>query len=244
MKKNIFKLSVVCGLFLLLSCKDTGPQKKELALSNAYDSISYCIGVSFANQFINNLKQSPVDSINIDLFVDAIKCTYNKDSLKIELSKAMEYLNRYFREIQQKEKEEALKQYQPNLDAGRKFLEENSKKEGIVTLPSGLQYQVIKTGSGIKPQPTDVIKVHYTGTLIDGTVFDSSVGKKEGPLVIQLNRLIPGWIEALQLMPVGSKWKLFIPYELGYGDQEQGAIKPYSALIFEIELLSIEKPKK
>ncbi len=123
---------------------------------------------------------------------------------------------------------------------GEKFLAENAKKQGVFTTASGLQYEVIKMGDGPKPKATDKVKTHYHGTLINGKVFDSSVERGE-PISFPLANVIPGWTEALQLMPVGSKFRLFIPYQLAYGERGAGAdIKPYSALIFEVELLGIE----
>jgi FKBP-type peptidyl-prolyl cis-trans isomerase FklB len=126
------------------------------------------------------------------------------------------------------------------IKAGRDFLAENGKKAGIITTPSGLQYEVLKKGEGEVPQKTDKVKCHYEGRLIDGTVFDSSIKRGE-PAVFGLNQVIKGWTEALSLMPVGSKWRLYIPQELGYGERQAGQIPPYSTLIFDVELLSIEK---
>jgi FKBP-type peptidyl-prolyl cis-trans isomerase FklB len=120
-------------------------------------------------------------------------------------------------------------------------MEENGKKEGVITLPSGLQYQIIKTGSGSKPSPTDKVTVHYNGTLIDGKVFDSSVQRGQ-PAQFPVNQVIPGWTEALQLMPVGSKWKLWIPANLAYGERSPGGvIGPNETLVFDVELISIDK---
>ncbi len=125
--------------------------------------------------------------------------------------------------------------------AGEKFLEENKNKPGVITLQSGLQYQVLKEGTGPKPGPTEKVKCHYHGTLIDGTIFDSSVDRGQ-PATFAVNGVIKGWVEALQLMPVGSKWKLFIPANLAYGDRQAGAkILPGATLIFEVELLEIVK---
>lgn len=139
-----------------------------------------------------------------------------------------------------KAQEEVLKkQYPEQIAAAQKFLDENKTKAGVITLPSGLQYQIIKEGKGEKPTATDRVKVNYKGMLIDGRVFDSNVGKE--PAVLGLNQVIKGWTEALQLMPVGSKWKLFIPYDLGYGSQKVETIPPFSTLIFDIELVGIEK---
>ncbi len=130
--------------------------------------------------------------------------------------------------------------YGEAIAAGKKFLEENKLKEGVVTTESGLQYEVIKMGKGAKPTATDKVKVHYHGTLTDGTVFDSSVDRGE-PVTFALNQVIPGWTEGVQLMPVGSKFRFYVPQELGYGARQAGSIPPYSTLIFEVELLGIEK---
>ncbi len=135
-----------------------------------------------------------------------------------------------------KEKATAEK-YADNKAAGEKFLAENKAKEGVVTTPSGLQYKIITKGNGAVPADSSKVKVNYKGTMIDGTEFDSS---KE-PITLAVNRVIPGWTEALKMMPVGSKWELYIPQELGYGAQEAGKIKPFSTLIFEVELVDIEK---
>lgn len=130
--------------------------------------------------------------------------------------------------------------YGEAIVAGKKFLEENKLKEGVITTESGLQYEVIKMGKGAKPTATDKVKVHYHGTLTDGTVFDSSVDRGE-PITFALNQVIPGWTEGVQLMPVGSKFRFYVPQELGYGARQAGSIPPYSTLIFEVELLGIEK---
>lgn len=131
-------------------------------------------------------------------------------------------------------------QYADSVAAGDAFMTENAKREGVVTLPSGLQYEILREGKGAIPAASDRVKVHYHGTLLNGTVFDSSVTRGE-PSVFGVTHVIPGWTEALKLMPVGSKWKLYIPYDLAYGTQDRGTIKPFSNLIFEVELLSIEK---
>ena len=136
--------------------------------------------------------------------------------------------------------EKAAAKYGDYRKANEAFLAENAKKAGVTTTASGLQYEVLTAGTGIKPTAASVVKVHYHGTLIDGTVFDSSVERKE-PATFGVSEVIKGWTEALQLMPVGSKWRLYIPQELAYGPAEQGAIKPFSTLIFDVELISIEK---
>ena len=141
---------------------------------------------------------------------------------------------------QAKQDEDLKVQYKDSIAAGEKFLADNAKREGIVTLPSGLQYEILRKGNGPIPTENDRVKVHYHGTLINGTVFDSSVDRKE-PAVFGVNQVIAGWTEALKLMPVGSKWRLYVPYNLAYGSQDRGAIKPFSTLIFDVELLDIEK---
>jgi len=155
-----------------------------------------------------------------------------------KVENAQDYLNAKAEEIQEARMKEA---YAADIEAEKKFFEENAKKEGIITLPSGLQYKIIKEGQGDKPLVTDKVKVHYHGTLLDGTVFDSSVDRGV-PAEFGVGQVIRGWTEALQLMPVGSKWILYVPSELGYGARGAGQqIKPFTPLVFEVELLAIEK---
>lgn len=139
-----------------------------------------------------------------------------------------------------RQEESAKEQYKDDIAAGDAFMAENAKKEGVVTLPSGLQYEIVRAGTGAIPTDTDKVKVHYHGTLIDGTVFDSSVDRGE-PASFGVTQVIAGWTEALKLMPVGSKWRLYVPYNLAYGSTDRGTIKPFSNLIFDVELLGIEK---
>ena len=135
-----------------------------------------------------------------------------------------------------------MKKAKENAEKGKKFLEENAKKSGVDTLANGIQYKIIKKGEGAKPAATDIVKVHYRGTLIDGTEFDSSIKRGE-PIEFPLNRVIPGWTTALQQMPVGSKWEIFIPSDQAYGQRGSGAIGPNETLIFEVELLDIVNPE-
>jgi FKBP-type peptidyl-prolyl cis-trans isomerase FklB len=194
------------------------------------EKLSYAIGMSMAQ----NLMQSGLKSINIDSFVKAFTDVMNNASTDMSFNDANIVLQEYFT----KQQDEMLNQ---NLEIGRAFLEENKKNANIVTLPSGLQYEILTEGTGEKPKATDTVKCHYHGTLIDGTVFDSSVERGQ-PASFGVNQVIKGWVEALQLMPVGSKWRLFIPSELAYGKQGAGgAIQPNSALVFDVELLGIEK---
>ena len=163
----------------------------------------------------------------------AIPATEAGDYVQSRVEKAQE-------ESQRKSDEELKEQHKDVIEENTAFLDENAKRDEVVVLPSGLQYEVIKKGTGATPTSTDQVKVHYEGALIDGTVFDSSIERGE-PMVFGVTQVIPGWTEALQLMPVGSKWKVYIPYDLGYGAQGSGAdIKPFSTLVFDVELLGIE----
>lgn len=156
----------------------------------------------------------------------------------MNMAKAQEYMNTQMEAIKEKA---AAKKYADNIAAGEKFLTENKAKDGVVTTPSGLQYKIITKGNGAIPADTSKVKVNYKGTLLDGTEFDSSYKRKE-PATFRANQVIKGWTEALTMMPVGSKWELYIPYDLAYGSRETGGqIKPFSTLIFEVELLGIEK---
>ncbi len=193
------------------------------------DKLSYAIGMSMASNLVNSgLKQ-----IDVESFVKAFTEVINNTTPSMSPQEANQLLQDFF----SKRQDEMLSN---NLESGRAFLEENKKKENVVTLDSGLQYEILTKGTGAIPKATDSVKCHYHGTLLDGTVFDSSVQRGQ-PAVFGVNQVIKGWVEALQLMPVGSKWKLYIPSELAYGEQGAGgSIEPNSALVFEVELLGIE----
>ena len=211
------------------------PAASAVVLKNTQDSLSYAIGLSVANFY----KQQNITNINTALVTRAINdVNKNAASKSYKLLLDEQQANNCIVNYMQKAKAEKSS---GNRKAGEQFLAANKTKPGVVTLPSGLQYQVIKEGKGAKPLPTDKVKVHYHGTLIDGRVFDSSVDRGE-PIELSVNGVISGWTEALQLMPVGSKWKLFIPSNLAYGDQQAGPlITPGSTLIFDVELLDIIK---
>ena len=197
------------------------------------DKTSYAIGLSFGQ----HLAESEIKGIDYNSFARGVEAMCEHKPLEIDIQEAQQLLNTYFTKLQE-EKEAASAE---KRKAGEEFLKENAKREGVKTLDSGLQYEVITEGKGAIPTAKDKVKVHYHGTLIDGTVFDSSVKRGE-PAVFGVTQVIQGWVEALQLMPVGSKWKLFIPYNLAYGERGAGSmIQPYSALIFEVELLDIVK---
>ena len=192
------------------------------------DKFSYAIGLGIGQ----NLLSMGAQGINVEDFAQAIADVLNRKETAITHTEAREIVNKYFAELEAKMNAE-------NIEKGKNFLVENAKKEGIITLPSGLQYEVLAEGNGKKPSATDKVKCHYEGTLIDGTLFDSSI-KRGQPAVFGVNQVIKGWVEALQLMTEGSKWRLFIPSELGYGAQGAGEmIPPHSTLIFEVELIEV-----
>ena len=192
------------------------------------DKFSYAIGLGIGQ----NLLSMRAQGINVEDFAQAIADVLNRKETAISHNEAREIVNKYFAELEEKINAE-------NIEKGKAFLAENAKKEGVVTLPSGLQYEVITEGNGKKPSATDKVKCHYEGTLIDGHLFDSSI-KRGQPAVFGVNQVIRGWVEALQLMSEGSKWRLFIPSELGYGAQQAGeVIPPHSTLIFEVELIEV-----
>ena len=194
------------------------------------DKVSYALGLSIGNNFQN----SGINDLQIEDFVKGLKDILGGQTPEISYDEAKQVINDYFMKLQ-KEK------FEINKKAGEEFLDINKGKAGVVTLPSGLQYQVLQKGEGPKPTASDKVKCHYHGTLINGTVFDSSVQRGE-PAVFGVSQVIPGWVEALQLMPVGSKWRLFIPSDLAYGEHGAGeAIEPNSALVFDVELLDIVK---
>ncbi len=193
------------------------------------DKISYALGLSMGQQLLS----SGVEKLNYADLAKGIEHVLEKQQPEIAFSEAQQLLNRFFTELEQKIAGQAK-------EAGEKFLAENAKRPEVKTTPSGLQYEVIEATIGQKPKATDKVKVHYEGTLTDGTVFDSSYKRGE-PITFGLNQVIKGWTEGLQLMSIGSKYKLYIPYQLGYGAQGAGAaIPPYAALIFTVELLGIE----
>ncbi len=194
------------------------------------DKVSYALGLSIGNNFLN----SGIKNLQVEDFVKGLTDVLNEKQPDITYDEAKEVINEFFIKLQ-KEKMEI------NKKAGEEFLHINKGRAGVVELPSGLQYQILKQGNGAKPKATDKVKCHYHGILINGTVFDSSVQRGQ-PAVFGVNQVIPGWVEALQLMPVGSKWRLFIPSNLAYGEQGAGEmIEPNSTLIFDVELLDIVK---
>ncbi|MBD8389448.1 FKBP-type peptidyl-prolyl cis-trans isomerase [Dysgonomonas sp. BGC7] len=192
------------------------------------DKISYALGLSIGNNFIT----SGIKKVNLEVFLKGMKDVMEGATPEMSYDEAKEVMNDYFSKLQ----DERL---DLNLKAGEEFLAVNKNRPGVVALPSGLQYEILKEGNGPKPSATDQVKCHYHGTLIDGTVFDSSIERGQ-PATFGVNQVIPGWVEALQLMPTGSKWKLFIPSNLAYGKSGAGqTIEPNSTLVFEVEILEI-----
>ena len=199
------------------------------------DKLSYALGIGIGKQ----LSQMGADSLNIDDFAQAIKDIIGKHPLQVSDSEAQQLVNSFFQEQEAKQRAAAAEKGKAAKEAGEKYLAENAKKDGIITLPSGLQYQVLKEGNGKRPKATDRVKCHYEGTLIDGTMFDSSIQRGE-PAVFGLNQVIAGWTEGVQLMQEGAKYRFFIPYNLGYGEHGAGAtIPPFAALVFDVELIEV-----
>jgi FKBP-type peptidyl-prolyl cis-trans isomerase FklB len=221
------------SLIIISSCSS---EKKYAAvkLKSQGDTVSYYLGLTYGS----GIKQANIDSVfSYQAFMKGMNESIKEDSLPVSQYAIQGYLNNFFVQFQQEQVKNQFKDY---IAQNKTFLDANAKKDSVITLPSGLQYVVLREGTGNKPTANDKIRVHYTGTLIDGTIFDSSYQRNE-PAEFSVGQVIPGWVEALQLMPVGSKWKIFIPENLAYGSQSpQGSnIKPYSTLIFEVDLLEI-----
>ena len=232
------KVLVICALLSCVILSHEGKKKKKgsevkqskkMELKTELDSLSYALGISIGN----NLKGQGVDSINADAMGQALKDVFVGSDTLMNFDQANEFLNGYFSKMVAAKAGAAKEE-------GEKFLKENSTKAGVVTLPSGLQYKVMSMGTGAKPTLEDKVTTHYHGMLINGKVFDSSVERGQ-PATFPLGGVIKGWQEGLQLMPVGSKFTFYIPYDLAYGDRGAGNdIPPYAALVFEVELISIE----
>jgi FKBP-type peptidyl-prolyl cis-trans isomerase FklB len=229
MKRKALILAACFSFSAFISC---GGNKGggDVTMKTKTDSVAYAIGITIGS----NMKKDGLDSLNLDILSNAIKHSLKGDSLQMNPQQAQMAIQAFVGE-KQRMKSEA------NIAIGKKFLDENKSKSGVKTLPDGLQYMVMKEGSGPMPQATDTVVVDYHGTLIDGTIFDSTRDRGQ-PATYPVNGFIKGFSEALQMMKVGSKWKLFIPSELAYGDRSAGPkVPPNSTLVFELELLSIKK---
>ncbi len=227
--KHIFTL---IPILILIGCGSD--QQSNVPLETSIDSVSYSIGVDIGK----SMKTQELEMNEKALFEGWSKA-YNGEDLKLSDEDMLTVLNSFRNELQEKSRQKAQTQAKENLEKGNAFLAENANKEGVVTLESGLQYKIIEQGSGEKPKSTDKVSVHYRGTLIDGEEFDSSY-KRGAPTAFAVTGVIKGWTEALQLMPVGSKWELYIPSNLAYGSGPRGPGGPNSALVFQVELLGIE----
>ncbi len=233
--------AVICiGLTTLLTAcneKNGATAEKEIKLDTQTSKASYSIGAQFGMQ-IEKVK----DMIDKDVIIQGFKDSLDGKELKLKPEEMKATMMAFQESMQKKQQEKIEALAKAGKVEGDKFLADNKAKEGIVTTESGLQYQILKAGDGAIPKKTDTVITHYTGTLLDGKVFDSSY-KRNAPATFPVGGVIKGWTEALQLMKVGAKWKLFIPADLAYGDRGAGAsIGPNQTLIFELELLEIKKP--
>lgn len=200
-----------------------------------FDRLSYALGLSMGQNF----RSSGIENIQVNDFADGVAAVFYGSTPKMTYQEAKETINAFFTELQKKQEEAAKAMADVNEKSGKEFLEINGKREEVLTTPSGLQYEVLTEGTGAQPTAKDTVQVHYTGKLIDGTVFDSSVERGE-PATFGVTQVIPGWVEALQLMKEGAKWRLFIPSALAYGPQGAGGvIGPNQTLIFDVELLKV-----
>lgn len=230
MKAKNLLLTLAVGA-MAMGCNSGSMNQTSAPLKTAADTASYYIGYMYGS----GMQRMGMKDPNMAAVVAGINTALQKKETSTDPQAMEMYLNNYFQQLSMRRAEE-------NAENGKKFLAENAKKSGVDTLSDGIQYKVIKKGDGATPTETDVVKVHYKGTLIDGTEFDSSIKRGE-PAEFQLNRVIPGWTKALKQMPVGSKWEIFIPADQAYGPRGGGPIGPNETLIFEVELLDIVNPE-
>ena len=200
------------------------------------DKLSYALGLGIGRQ----LSQMGANDLNAADFAQAVKDMIDGKEPQVPAAEAQQIVEDFFQKQEERQRAEAAEKYKGAKSEGEKYLSENAKKEGVTTLPSGLQYQVLKEGNGKSPKATDKVVCHYEGMLIDGTMFDSSIQRGE-PATFPLNGVIAGWTEGLQLMKEGAKYRFFIPYQLGYGERGAGAsIPPFATLVFDVELIEGE----
>lgn len=239
MRKITFLLSVAILGFAVSSCAQKGESSltstKKVRLKNEIDSVSSALGTDFGGR----MNSMGLKEFNNDAFIQAFADAFAGNDPVIDPVAGGQFLNVFFGKLQQKQMEETQANADVDLKAGQDFLEKNKSKDGVLVTASGLQYKILTEASGKKPAATDKVRVHYHGTLLDGTIFDSSVDRGE-PYETPLNRVIKGWTEGVQLMSVGSKFRFYVPSELAYGPNPRpGAIGPNMVLIFDIELLEI-----
>ncbi len=231
---NVRFASAVLAMTILSACSQG--QKGRVNLQTEMDSVSYAIGTDIGSNF----KRSKLDSVNVDALAMGLRDALDSAMLFDEAT-VQQVVQGYMAKVQEKQMAAERAKGEENRLAGEQFLAENGKRTGVVTTPSGLQYEVITLGTGPKPVATDKVKVHYTGMLIDGSKFDSSVDRGV-PATFGVGQVIPGWVEGIQLMPTGSKFKFYIPSDLAYGPQGAGEKIPgNSTLIFDVELLEVVK---
>ena len=200
------------------------------------DKLSYALGLGIGRQ----LSQMGANDLNVADFAQAVKDMIDGKEPQVPTAEAQQIVEDFFQKQEERQRAEAAEKYKGAKSEGEKYLSENAKKEGVTTLPSGLQYQVLKEGNGKSPKATDKVVCHYEGMLIDGTMFDSSIQRGE-PATFPLNGVIAGWTEGLQLMKEGAKYRFFIPYQLGYGERGAGAsIPPFATLVFDVELIEVK----
>jgi len=230
MKTKVIIMTMLFAGGLSVSAQKNNKNKTEMKLETKLDSVSYGIGVNIAE----NLKGQGLGDLNVEAMAKGLQDILNDSELAISKEEVGPLLNEYMGQMQAEKAKEATKE-------GTAYLAKNGERKEVTVLPSGLQYEVLSSGSGATPGLNDKVTTHYTGTLLDGTVFDSSVERGQ-PASFPVSGVIKGWTEALQLMKEGDKWKLYIPYDLAYGERGAGAqIGPYATLIFEIELISVDK---
>jgi len=227
MKKTVISFIFIVSLITNLTAQDQ-EVSYENPLKNATDSLSYSFGFLIGN----NIMTQGVKELNHDLFIKGFNSGFANEEPVLKMEECNTYVQDYFNK-------QITEEANMNLQKSAEFLVENQAKEGVVTLPSGLQYKILVPGVGTSPLATDQVRVHYTGTFIDGKVFDSSIERNE-PIVFGVNQVIPGWTEALQLMQPGAKWMLYVPPALAYGEKGAGGvIGPNQALIFEVQLIEV-----
>lgn len=248
MKKNL-SILIPAGIIILAAGYLLGSfvpvnnlSDSSVKMKNEVDSFSFAFGMDFGNYIAQTMEQIKItDEFPSELFFKAADIAFKGKKTPIESAQASAIVQTFFMKKSQEMESEMQGKANENILTGQNFLDENKEKAGVITTASGLQYKVIEEGNGVTPGNEDEVVVHYKGTLIDGTVFDSSYERNE-PAVFQVNAVIPGWTEALKLMKEGAKYQLFIPSELAYGAQQAGQlIEPNSVLVFDVELLEVKK---
>lgn len=229
MKKTLLALALAGATSMSIAAD------QALSLETQEQKVSYSFGLMLGKRMSNDLPE-----LEMNIFVQGLKDAFEGKSQLLTDEQVGEILSQFQREQQQQQLEKVQQQSEENKQTGEAFLKANKDKEGVVTLESGLQYKILNEGKGVQPGLNDVVKVHYTGSLINGEVFDSSVERGQ-PAQFPVNGVISGWTEALQLMPTGSKWQLYIPANLAYGPNGNRSIGPNETLLFEVELLEVDK---